>query len=73
MSSYMMTSLIGRYEQSFHLLHEQTKHISGGDQLYKEVHSSATEKSSVSEKSTLHSDSVDQNLINLIHQEAVVL
>ena len=53
MSSDMMTSLIERYEQSFHVHHVQTKHVSGGDQYYKGVHSSRPE-----EKVTLDSDAI---------------
>ena len=53
-----MTSLIGRYEQSFHVLHEQTKQLNGGDKFYKGVHSSDAEKSLFRENVSLDSDAV---------------
>ena len=58
MSSYMMTSLIESYEQSFHVFHEQTKHLNGSDQFYKGVHSSSGENSLFKDRNTLESDAI---------------
>ena len=40
------------------MLHEQTKHLNGGDQLYKGVHSLDAEKSLFSENVSLESDAI---------------
>ena len=57
-----MTSLIERFEQNFHVVHEQTKRFNGGDQFYKGVHSSSGEPSLFGVSATLESDAMLANV-----------